>query len=77
SGVVIASLPELPLPRSIYGASVLAYIIVSKYVDHLPFYRQRQMFSRYGYQMAESTMGEALNKVCRLLRPLFEQLRLD
>ncbi|MCH8547204.1 MAG: IS66 family transposase [Cryomorphaceae bacterium] len=33
-----------------YGASVLTYIIVSKYVDHLPFYRQRQMFSRYGYQ---------------------------
>ncbi|MBD2713256.1 IS66 family transposase [Limnospira platensis] len=77
SGVVVASLPELPLPRSIYGASVLTYIIVSKYVDHLPFYRQRQMFSRYGYQMAESTMGEALNKVCRLLLPLFEQLRLE
>ena len=77
SGVVIASLPQLPLSRSIYGATVLAYIIISKYVDHLPFYRQRQIFNRYGYKIAESTMGESLNRVCQLLHPLFEQLRLE
>ena len=76
SGVVVADQPSLPLPRCIYGATVLAYIIIGKYVDHLPFYRQRQIFKRYGYQIAESTMGESLNKTCRLLEPLFETLRL-
>jgi hypothetical protein len=59
-----------------YGASVLAYIIIGKYVDHLPFYRQRQIFARFGYELAESTMGDALNKTCELLFPLFETLRL-
>ncbi|MDT9252556.1 transposase, partial [Limnospira sp. PMC 1280.21] len=75
-GVVVADQPSLPLPRCIYGATVLAYIIIGKYVDHLPFYRQRQIFKRYGYQIAESTMGESLNETCRLLEPLFETLRL-
>ena len=76
SGVIIGQMPSLPLPRSMYGASVLAYIIIGKYVDHLPFYRQRQIFARFGYELAESTMGDALNKTCELLFPLFETLRL-
>lgn len=76
SGVVIADLPSLPLPRGIYGASILAFILIGKFVDHLPFYRQRQMFVRFGYIIAESTMGEALKKTCHLLYPLFEVLRL-
>ena len=46
-GVVIGELPTLPLPKSNAGASILAYIIVSKMVDHLPFYRQRQIFKRF------------------------------
>jgi len=74
--IVVADMPTLPLPRSLYGATVLAHILISKYVDHLPFYRQRQMFVRLGYNMAESTMGDALNRTCQLLQPLFETLRL-
>jgi len=39
-GVVIAELPTLPIPKGNAGASMLAYILVSKFVDHLPYYRK-------------------------------------
>lgn len=76
SGVVIADLPSLPLPRSLFASSVLSYIIIGKYVDHLPFYRQQQIFKRFGYSISDSTMGDSLNRTCKLLVPLFEVLRL-
>ena len=44
--IVIAPLPDRPLPKSIAEPSLLSHLIVSKYMDHLPFYRQIQMFKR-------------------------------
>lgn len=46
SGIIIVELPSLTLPKSKAGAGLLAHILVSKFVDHLPFYRQRQIFKR-------------------------------
>lgn len=46
-GVLIAPMPSMPLPKSEAGASLLAHILVSKYVDHMPFYRLRQQFKRH------------------------------
>jgi len=45
-GVLIAPMPAMPLPKCEAGASLLAHILVSKYVDHIPFYRLRQQFKR-------------------------------
>jgi len=45
-GVLIAPMPSMPLPKSEAGASLLAHILVSKYVDHIPFHRLRQQFKR-------------------------------
>jgi transposase len=44
--IVIADLPSRPLPKAIAEASLLAYLWSSKFVDHLPFYRQIEMFRR-------------------------------
>ena len=44
--IIIAPLPTLPIPKGNAGASMLAHILVSKFVDHLPFYRQVQIFKR-------------------------------
>ncbi|MEO7316618.1 MAG: hypothetical protein ABIW47_15615, partial [Ginsengibacter sp.] len=41
---LIASLPSLPIPKAIAGSSVLTYLLVSKFIDHLPIYRQLQIF---------------------------------
>ena len=74
-GVVIAPLPSLPLPKSNAGAGMLAYIAVSKFIDHLPFYRQIQMFKRQGLDIAPSTIGGWFNASCSLIEPLYDALR--
>jgi hypothetical protein len=49
--------------------------MISKFVDHLPFYRQVQQFKREGVKIAESTITGWFNATCRLLDPLYEVLR--
>jgi transposase len=74
-GIVIGELPSMPLPKSNAGASLLTHIIISKFVDHLPFYRQIQQFRRQGVTIAESTINGWFNGVGDLLEPLYERLR--
>lgn len=74
-GVLIANLPSLPLPRSNAGASLLAQIMVGKFIDHLPFYRQIQQFKRQGVSIADSTINDWFGNTCKLLLPLYEKLR--
>lgn len=73
--IVTAELPTLPLPRANAGASLLAQLIISKFIDHLPFYRQRQIFKRQGIELAESTINGWYSSTCRLLEPLYEILK--
>ena len=72
AGITIAYLPSLPLPRSNAGASLLAYLIVNKYVNHLPFYRQVQMLKRDGVDLAESTISGWYTATADLLKPLYD-----
>ena len=75
-GVIIAALPSRPIDRAIVEACLLAHILVSKYVDHLPFYRQIQMFKRdFGWNPAQSTMGDWMASCCQLLEPLYNTLK--
>lgn len=72
--IVIADMPSLPIPKGEADATVLAHITVSKYVDHLPFYRQTKMMAREGINIAESTMNGWFDATCRLLEPLYNHL---
>lgn len=74
-GIVIGSLPSLPIPRGNAGPGLLAHITVSKFVDHLPIYRQVQMFKRENITIAESTINGWLAAISRLLAPLYEKLQ--
>lgn len=73
-GVLIADLPWLPIPKGNAGASLLAYIIVSKFVDHLPFYRQIQIIKRIGLELSDSTLNGWFNSTTDLLEPLYDVL---
>lgn len=73
--ISIAPLPTLPIPKSNAGAGILAYIMVSKFVDHLPFYRLVRMLRRQGVVIAESTISGWFNGSCNLLGPLYEALK--
>jgi len=75
-GVLIGVLPTRPIEKSIAEACLLAYILVSKYIDHLPFYRQRQIFKRdFGWEVAKSTLSDWMDACCVLLEPLYNTLK--
>lgn len=73
--IVIGELPSLPLPKANAGSSLLAHILVSKYVDHLPFYRQRQIFKRQDLKLSDATLSGWFNATTRLLEPLYDCLQ--
>lgn len=72
--VVVAPLPSFPIPSGNAGPSLLAHLMISKYVDHLPFYRQVQMFKRVGIKLSESTISGWFKAVCKLLEPLYDEI---
>lgn len=72
--VVVAPLPSLPIPSGNAGPGLLAHLMISKYVDHLPFYRQVQMFKREGVKLSESTISGWFKAVCKLLEPLYDEI---
>jgi len=71
-GVVIGSLPLMPIHKGNADASTLAFIITNKFTDHLPWYRQVQMFKREGLTIAESTIIGWVKATCKLLEPLYD-----
>lgn len=75
NGVVIGTLPSRPLPKAMAGEGLLAQIIIDKYVDHLPLYRQMQRFERAGIKLAYSTLTDWVSGTCQLITPLFEALQ--
>ena len=72
--ITIPPLPDQPLPRSNAGASMLAYIIGSKYVDHLPLYRLMRMFEREGLSLSKTTVNDWVHNTINLLTPLYDRL---
>ena len=74
-GVLIGELPSFIIPRGIAGAGLLALIIIQKYVDHLPLYRQIEMFKRMGIEIPSSTMSDWLAMCIKELAPLYEALK--
>jgi transposase len=73
-GVEIAPLPSLPIPKGNAGPGLLAHIIGSKYIDHLPLYRQIQQFERLGLEISASTVGGWTAAGLDLLTPAYERL---
>lgn len=70
-GVIIAPMPERPLPKAIAGAGLLTQIVIDKYVDHLPLYRQMERFKREGVNMPYSTLSHWVSSTCALITPLY------
>jgi transposase len=72
--VIIAVMPEMVLPKSYAGSSILTQMIVDKFVDHLPFYRQLKKYKREGIKIAESTYNGWFKQSSILLEPLYDTL---
>lgn len=73
--IVIGELPARPIPKGIPEAGLLAHLLVSKYVDHLPFYRQIEQFKRhFSWTIHKATLNDWFAACCALLDPLYEAL---
>ena len=65
-----APLPSRPIERGRPGPGLLAHVLVSKYCDHLPLYRQSRIFARDGVELDRSTLAGWVGKATALLEPL-------
>jgi transposase len=71
----IADLPPEAMPRSKAAPGLVADVIVSKLVEHLPLYCQEQRYARHGFPIAQSTLCGWLAEAADALTPLWQRLR--
>jgi transposase len=70
--MVQAPMPDLPIPRGMAGPGFLAHIAIAKFCDHLPLYRQAEIYARSGLDIDRGQLAEWLGHLAWLLRPLAE-----
>lgn len=75
TNIIIAELPNLPIPKGNAGPGFLAQITISKFVDHLPLYRQAQIYKRNGLTMAESTLNGWFSAAALAIIPVHGTLK--
>jgi transposase len=69
-----APAPERPIAKGLATPALLAHVLVSKYCDHLPLYRQSQIFARQGVEVDRSTLANWVGGACWWLEPLQKRL---
>ena len=72
-GVASPPPPTRPIARGIAGPGLIAQIVVAKFGDHLPLYRQEDFFTRHGLHIARSTQCDWVQAAAELLRPLYQR----
>jgi transposase len=70
--VIAASKPTQPIPKGLPGPGLLAHLIVSKWVDHLPTHRLERVYERQGVVLPRSTLCDWLAASAQLLKPLYD-----
>jgi transposase len=73
--IVQAEAPSRPIARGMAGPGLLAHVLVSKYCDHLPLYRQEEIYEREGVELDRSTLADWVGGASGLFQPLVEALR--
>ena len=73
--IVQACAPSRPIARGLPSPGLLAHVMVSKFADHLPLYRQSVIFARQGIDLDRSTLADWVGGCSRLLRPLVDAIR--
>ena len=73
--IVQAAAPSRPIARGMAGPGLLAHVLVAKYCDHLPLYRQSGIYAREGVELERSTLAGWVGQCNMLLRPLVAALQ--
>jgi transposase len=69
-----APMPALPIPRGLAGPGLLAHVLVAKYCDHLPLYRQAEIYARDGVDLDRALLADWVGKAAWLVRPLADRI---
>ena len=73
--ILQAEAESRPIARGLAGPGLLAHVLVSKYCDHLPLYRQEEIYARQGVELDRATLADWVGGASRLLEPLVVALR--
>ena len=73
--ILEAPAPSRPIDRGLAGPGLLAHVLVAKYADHLPLYRQSEIYAREGVDLDRSTLADWVGATSHLLSPLVDHLR--
>ncbi|MGH7745561.1 MAG: IS66 family transposase, partial [Candidatus Dormibacteria bacterium] len=73
--IVQAPAPSRPIERGMAGPGLLAHVLVGKYADHQPLYRQAEIYAREGVELDRSLLARWVGHVSALLTPLTDALR--
>jgi len=69
--------PNRPIPRSMAGPNLLAYVLTSKFDDHVPLYRQNEIFARMGADIPDTTLVDWCGGAMKTLAPLIEKIEAE
>jgi transposase len=72
--IISAVMPAMPIKKGLPGPGLLAHVIVSKYFDHLPLYRQQAILARQGLSITRSTLCDWMAASAEVLRPLYDMM---
>lgn len=75
--IAIASMPKQLLPKSIATPELIAHVVIAKYMDHLPLYRQETMWKRLDIDLTRSNLSSWILKVSDLCLPIVNHLQAD
>jgi transposase len=67
--------PHRPIDRGLAGPALLAHVLTAKYADHLPLYRQSEIYEREGVELDRSTLADWVGGTSRVLAPLVEAVK--
>ncbi|WP_179322738.1 transposase, partial [Escherichia coli] len=73
--IVQAPQPPKPIECSYASPALLARIIMAKFAEHLPLYRQSEIYARQGVELHRNTMGRWVDIMGEQLRPLYDELK--
>jgi transposase len=72
--VVLAPMPQQPIEKGLPGPGLIAHVVVNKFDDHLPWYRQEHIFERYGLKFSRSTQSNWASFAADLIEPLVKKM---
>ncbi|ENE3773121.1 transposase, partial [Escherichia coli] len=72
--IVEAPAPSRPIERGIAGPGLLARVLTGKYCEHLPLYRQSEIFARQGVELSRALLSNWVDACCQLMTPVNDAL---